>query len=172
MASERFFRSSSISLRRTLVALTVLQSLSRLSWGIDDNTAPSTCVSLVGILGRARITVATAFPSVFLDLYGPISSGSASVLRAFAFPLRCSCLASHSFRFFFSFFSRSVIVAFFKARCCFFLSRSFALAASFFWSSFQTFALKGWDLSVAVNAGMTSEVLSWSGETWTWGSVL
>ena len=55
---------------------------------------------------------------------------------------------------FFSFFSRSVIVAFFKARCCFFLSRSFGLAASCFWSSFQTFALKRWDVSVAVNADM------------------
>ena len=33
---------------------------------------------------------------------------------------------------------------------------------------FLVIALKRWDLSVAVNAGMTSEVLSWSGETWTW----
>ena len=32
---------------------------------------------------------------------------------------------------------------------------------------FLVIALKRWDLSVAVNAGMTSEVLSWSGETWT-----
>ena len=149
MASKSFIRSSSIRLLRTLVSLTVLQSLSRLSWGVP---------------GRAHITLATAFPSVFLDLHDPIYSGSASGLRAFAFPFRC--LASSSFCFFS--FSHSVIVAFFKARCCFFLSRSFALAASCFWSSFQTVALKWWDLSVAVNAGMTSEVLSWSGETWTW----